>query len=260
MAVSVNTVYQTVLYLLNKEQRGYITPEEFNKLATQVQLEIFEDYFSDANQLVRKDQINAQNDSEFFNPVKDIEYKLYPFQKEVTFTYDTVNDIWVTTENVYKIGDVIANYTLNQQNPNISSVAELTTIKDYNLITRSKLTAPTKSYPLFYISSQTDSVTLDKTSSLKVFPKPDTLLCNILSTPSNVYWGYTIGSVGQFSYNNSLYSPSNPNGSLNFQLDISEQTNIILNILKYCGMIISDGNIIQAAMNEIQQNKVNLKS
>ncbi len=259
MAVNVNTVYETVLYLLNKEQRGYITPEEFNKLATQVQLEIFEDYFSDANQLVRKDQLNAQNDSEFFNPVKDIEYKLYSFQKEVVFTYDNTYDIWTTTENVYKVGDVIANYTVDQ-NPAVNSVAELTTIKEYNLITRSKLTAPTKSYPLFYISSQTDAVTLDVTSSLKVFPKPDTLSCNILTTPSDVYWGYTIGSLGQFTYNNSLYSDSNPNGSLNFQLDISEQTNIILNILKYCGIVINNGNIVQAAMNEIQQNKVNLKS
>eukprot|EP01043_Picozoa_sp_COSAG02_P118257 COSAG02_NODE_54835_length_294_cov_0.502564_2_plen_33_part_01 len=33
MAVSVNTVYQTVLYILNKQQRGYITPAEFNSLA-----------------------------------------------------------------------------------------------------------------------------------------------------------------------------------------------------------------------------------
>ena len=27
MAVSINTVYQTVLALANKEQRGYITPQ-----------------------------------------------------------------------------------------------------------------------------------------------------------------------------------------------------------------------------------------
>jgi len=47
MAVSVDTVYKTVLYILNKEQRGYITPDEFNKLGTQVQLEIFESYFED---------------------------------------------------------------------------------------------------------------------------------------------------------------------------------------------------------------------
>ena len=44
--VRVNDVYQTVLTILNKEQRGYLTPYEFNNIATQVQLEIFEEYTS----------------------------------------------------------------------------------------------------------------------------------------------------------------------------------------------------------------------
>ena len=47
--VNVNTVYQKVLALANKEQRGYITPQEFNLLANQAQLEIFEQYFNDMN-------------------------------------------------------------------------------------------------------------------------------------------------------------------------------------------------------------------
>jgi hypothetical protein len=36
MAVNVDTVYKTVLYILNKEQRGYMTPDEFNKVGQQV--------------------------------------------------------------------------------------------------------------------------------------------------------------------------------------------------------------------------------
>jgi hypothetical protein len=56
MAINVNTVYTTVLSILNKEQRGYITPDEFNKLATQVQLDIFENYFEDLNQQLRVPQ------------------------------------------------------------------------------------------------------------------------------------------------------------------------------------------------------------
>lgn len=86
MAVSVNTVYQTVLYIINKEQRGYITPAEFNSIAEQVQDEIFQSYFPDGNQQNRKNQTNAQNDTEFFDMFKDISYKLYPFEKETTFT------------------------------------------------------------------------------------------------------------------------------------------------------------------------------
>ena len=44
MTNSVDIVYKTVLSILNKEQRGYLTPYEFNNIATQVQLEIFEEY------------------------------------------------------------------------------------------------------------------------------------------------------------------------------------------------------------------------
>ena len=52
MAINVDTVYKTVLLILNKEQRGYMTPDEFNKIGQQVQLEIFEKYFEDLNQIV----------------------------------------------------------------------------------------------------------------------------------------------------------------------------------------------------------------
>ena len=47
MAINVDTVYKTVLLILNQQQRGYMTPDEFNRVATQVQLEIFEDYFDE---------------------------------------------------------------------------------------------------------------------------------------------------------------------------------------------------------------------
>ena len=56
MAINVDTVYKTVLLILNKEQRGYVTPDEFNKIGTQVQLEIFEKYFEDLNQQLRVPQ------------------------------------------------------------------------------------------------------------------------------------------------------------------------------------------------------------
>ena len=53
MAVSINNVYQKVLAIANKEQRGYITPQEFNLFANQAQMEIFEQYFYDLNQFSR---------------------------------------------------------------------------------------------------------------------------------------------------------------------------------------------------------------
>ena len=72
MAINVDTVYRTVLLIVNKEQRGYLTPDEFNKTATQVQLEIFNEYFEDLNQQIRL----PENDSEYANRNKNLQEKI----------------------------------------------------------------------------------------------------------------------------------------------------------------------------------------
>lgn len=76
MAVSVDTVYRTVLLILNKEQRGYLTPDEFNKIGNQVQLEMFNEYFEELNQQLRV----PENDSEYANRVQNLQEKLAYFK------------------------------------------------------------------------------------------------------------------------------------------------------------------------------------
>ena len=76
MAINVNTVYTTVLSILNKEQRGYMTPDEFNKTATQVQLEIFEKYFEDLNQQLRV----PQTDNEYANRQLNLDTAMSTFK------------------------------------------------------------------------------------------------------------------------------------------------------------------------------------
>ena len=259
MAVSVNTVYQTVLYIINKEQRGYITPAEFNSIAEQVQDEIFQSYFPDGNQQNRKNQTNAQNDTEFFDMFKDISYKLYPFEKETTFTYDTPNDGWVYSGagELYKIGEISTSYS--DVNPTVSSIAQLSSKKDYSKIIRSKLTAPTNKHPLC-LTTTTVTPIFPKTTNqllLKINPKPSATTINSLFKPLAPSWGFTIGPLGQY-----LFSPSGTSGSstVNFELDISEKNNVIINILKYCGIIIKDPTIIQAAEQEAQKVEINEKS
>ena len=66
MAVNVDIVYKTVLLILNQQQRGYMTPDEFNKVGTQVQLTMFEGYASDLNQQYRL----PDNDTEYADRVK----------------------------------------------------------------------------------------------------------------------------------------------------------------------------------------------
>ena len=72
MSVSVNTVYQKVLAIANKEQRGYITPQEFNLFADQAQKEIFEQYFYDINQFNRV----PGNQTEFSDQLYMLEEKI----------------------------------------------------------------------------------------------------------------------------------------------------------------------------------------
>ncbi len=83
MAINVNTVYQTVLLILNKEQRGYMTPVEFNKIGTQVQLEIFERYFEDLNQQIRVPQTNT----DYADRVVNLDEKISIFKTIGNTTY-----------------------------------------------------------------------------------------------------------------------------------------------------------------------------
>lgn len=252
MAVNVNTVYQTVLYILNKEQRGYVTPAEFNSLAAQVQLEIFESYFPDGNQLNRPNQNNSQNDTEFFNMSKDIQSKLTPFEQELQLTINAENafiqpqlsDTGSINRTVRKFGSIISTYDGQTK---YDSITQFTSKSDYNKIVRSKLTLPTKKNPIYYLSSGTST-----SSSLIINPLPDSVLANCVVYPLNPNWNFTIGSSGQYLHNST--------NSVNFELDNSEQTNIVMHILKYCGVIINDPTVIQTAAQDIQQNSINEKS
>jgi hypothetical protein len=51
----INSVRQTVLSILNKNNYGYITPADFNLYAKQAQLEIFDEYFYQYNYQLNKE-------------------------------------------------------------------------------------------------------------------------------------------------------------------------------------------------------------
>ena len=76
MAVSIDNVYQKVLAIANKEQRGYLTPQEFNLFADQVQMEIFEQYFYDINQFNRA----PGNNTEYADMLNLLEEKIAIFK------------------------------------------------------------------------------------------------------------------------------------------------------------------------------------
>jgi hypothetical protein len=260
MAVNVNTVYQTVLYILNKEQRGYAPPDEFNSIGAQVQLEIFNSYFPDGNQINRLNQNNSQNSTEFFNIFDNLSYKLTPFIQEVNFILDSNNisftypDVDPITQSlnssIYLIGEVICTYV---GNPTQNSQAQKTTKKEYTLLHNSKLTRPTAKNPIYYNYNNSLNTSIEVPGySIIASPTPDSMTVNTIKYPTPPIWGFTGGSQGQYIYNQS--------SSTNFSLDSSEQTNIVIGILKYLGVVINDPTIIQAAAQEAAKVEANEKS
>ena len=250
MAVNVNTVYQTVLYIINKEHRGYVTPAEFNSLAAQVQDEIFQSYFPDGSQLNRQNQNNTQNSTEFFNTFEDIHYKVASFIQEVQLSIIapvSPDDqfFYYPSGQLYKIGEVISTYA---GQPKYSSITQLVSKAEYSKIERSKLTKPTNQHPIYYYQKGSGV----NSNLLKISPMPDTVTANILLKPINPNWGFVTGSLNQYLYNAGT--------SQDFELNNSEQSNIIMRILKYCGVIINDPTVIQTAAQDIQQTSINEKS
>jgi len=74
-----------------------MTPDEFNKTATQVQLEIFKKYFEDLNQSSRV----PQNDMDYADRTDGIDEKMSLFRRRKTVNRDT--DIG---SDVYRLGTV----------------------------------------------------------------------------------------------------------------------------------------------------------
>jgi len=73
-----------------------------------------------------------------------------------------------------------------------------------------------------------------------------------LRKPADVLWNFTIPS-GQNFYQ------FTQTDSTNFELSKTEQSNIILRILLYSGVVIRDPQIINVAMQQVQQEQMNSK-
>jgi hypothetical protein len=232
MAISVDTVYKTVLLILNKEQRGYMTPDEFNKIAAQVQLEIFEKYFEDLNQTVR----SPQTDADYADRVAYLEEKISVFKKIATQSVS--NGVGGLPDNLHRLNTITYNDIECQR---------LGRNEYYNII-KSPLTKPTASFPIY----------LQEGASIKIEPTSiSSVQVSYVSTPTSPNWDFQLGTVGQYIFKSVGSAESS---SVNFDLHASEQTEVILRILAYAGIIIRDSQIVQAAAAQVQQQNINEKS
>lgn len=226
MAIDVNKVYRTVLSILNKEQRGYLTPDQFNRLARQSQLDLLEKSFYDYNRHLTRRNIQGIN-SEYGDIADNIQEKIDVFSrsKPITLTdgvYDTASD------NIYKLVQVVS----SDRDVQVEQVKK----SELTYLNASKLTAPTSDYPVYYYQDRKINVSPASLTSLTI---------DYIKTPEDPKWNYTGSGTSAYTYTET--------GSQDFELHPSEEPNLITKILAYAGVIIKDPMVIQMA----QQQEVN---
>ena len=231
MAVSIDTVYQTVQALANKEQRGYITPQEFNLFANQAQNDIFEQYFYDINAFKR----SAPAEHTLGNSVYMIKTKLFGFigVSPVSFGTDLPGSKYHGDLFLGKGG---TRRTLKQVDPDV--------VTDFN-------------NSIFHKRGWTDAVWFDDgPGKIQVWDGNGQITSGISvevisKVPGLCYWGYNVINEEP------VYNPS---ATVDFELHKSEQPDLVIKILKLAGVSMEDQQLYSAAsaedgLNTQQENK-----
>ena len=271
--VSIDTVYQRVLVLANKEQRGYITPQEFNLLANQAQMEIFEQYFDD----VEKFNKIPGNMQEFSDKLSVLYEKIGEFERKEDKGWMTANmplvadsvanhqHMQVPWDQIYKLGSLKI-YTggilsFSRGPLIIHGSTELLNTKDFELAMLSPLTSPSIDRPIVSISTRGLLVGIEKdvyityngathiNGSLNSYlyqKEIPYLSIDFIMRPPIVQWAYVIVN------DKALY---NDNISVNFELHSSEETELVYKILKLAGINLKAQQMVQVGQALEQENK-----
>tara|TARA_R100001463_G_scaffold15379_2_gene40220 strand:- start:313 stop:1035 length:723 start_codon:yes stop_codon:yes gene_type:complete len=234
--VNIDSVYQKVLALANKEQRGYITPQEFNLFANHAQMDIFEQYFYDLNQFDR----SKENDLEYSGMMNVLEEKISVFEKfKVAMSAMSGNQATLPTD-LYRLGTVF--YGAAGYDVEVEKVGK----KELEYMLRTSLAAPVDARPVYVRKSDT---------LLKIFPaSPSTsystsnITCNYIKKPTKVVWTYNVVA------GNALYN-STAADAQNFELHASEETELVYKILELAGVTLNKPGLVQLAGTEDMQKQ-----
>tara|TARA_B110000977_G_scaffold76954_1_gene103813 strand:+ start:1696 stop:2427 length:732 start_codon:yes stop_codon:yes gene_type:complete len=238
MAISVNTVYQRVLGILNKEQRGYVTAQEFNLFANQAQQDLFEQYFYDINQFGRV----PGNDTEYSDMLTLLNEKINIFE---TIAAPTRNaGYFIAPTNLYRLGTVVyKNTTTNSFGTSSTEQIEAERINanEFLYINSSPLTKPTNTRPVF--TSNTSGIKVYANSEIASVALVD---YQYIKKPATVNWAY------QIVFNEPLYDANN---SVDFELHPADEADLVIKILELAGILIKDLNLYQV-MNQEEQETI----
>ena len=165
-----------------------MTPDEFHKIGSQVQRQIFAAYFEDLNQQLRI----PQSDMAYASRVAITDEKIAEFKTTQAVTH--ANGVFDLPTELYRLGS--ATYTATNTNP---VEIQRTTRGEYYNINMSPLTTPSESFPIY----------LYEDNKIKVYPTSITSGVDVqfLKKPSEVRWGFFTGSLGQYINDPTVFGP-----------------------------------------------------
>ena len=123
----INSVRNTVFSVLNKNNYGYISPQDFNLFAKQAQLEIFENYFSDYNTAINKENARISGTG-YADDTKGMEESIDTFSVIKNFDQKNYNKYFTpsqttTGDDYYLLNKVLAYTTFKISGTNTSVTA-----------------------------------------------------------------------------------------------------------------------------------------
>ena len=226
--VSIDRVHQKVLALANKEQRGYITPQEFNLFSSQAQQELFENYFYD----LKMARLKPTNNTEASDEIEIINEKL-SIHKIVNQSMTVASGIHTYSNSAYKLTNV--------QFGSFVDIHEVDN-QELRLMLRNDLTNPVSDRPV-YNRVGPNQIQIYPTST---YSTSSNIKYGYFKKPESPTWGYVVVS-GKALYN--------PNQSIDFDIHESEENNLVMRILELSGITLADPNLIQIAMRDKANTK-----
>ena len=230
--ISINRCRNLVLYLLEKNNRGFIAPAAFDAFCNLAQMDLFENLFYDYNKWVLNQTKHLTN-TEYADIPKNIKEQIDAFSEYSTvsnFAYNATDGVWnFSGGDLYRM---IGLSLVNAQNKKID-IEEIAKGYELNNLINSKINPPTLTYPIYVKIGQSYKVYPELTTGLKV----EMLY---IRTPKTPKWTYTV------IQGNPVYN-AGASDRQDIELDESMFVPFITKVMTYCGVSIREQDIVAAA-------------
>lgn len=226
----INQVYTTVLAILNKDNRGYVSPLEFNLYSELAQMAIFEELFHKYSKAISKQNARMYH-SEFSDIPKHIREAFDVFISEANLSLITESGLHQYTATDFYKGIKIERYFGEDLFTNRIEVEEVSKLEITKLL-NNNLISPTSEYPVY----------VGINGGYRIFPADDEAIVigTYIRKPKAPKWTYL--SVG----GNPLFNASATDYQ-DFELPEQFFSDLVIKILGYCGIEIRENDVVQIA-------------